>query len=91
MARLAPAPIPAATPAATSGSTPDLTRKHLSRLQEHQSERDYDDELITEDEIRAMIDEKIHEEATDDDIARIAHLLEEAGVNVDPHVPGATH
>ena len=38
-----------------------------------------------------MIDEKIHEEATDDDIARIAHRREEAGVNVDPHVPGATH
>ncbi|MFN8085368.1 MAG: DUF3349 domain-containing protein [Dermatophilaceae bacterium] len=54
-------------------------------------ERDYDDELITEDEIRAMIDEKVHEEATDDDIARIAHLLEEAGVHVDPGVPGVTH
>ena len=33
-----------------------------------------------------MIDEKIHEEAPDDDIARIAILLEEAGVNVD--LPG---
>ena len=54
-------------------------------------EKDYDDELITEDEIRAMIDEKVHEEATEDDIARIAHLLEEAGVHVDPHVPGAAH
>ena len=46
---------------------------------------------LVEDEIRAMIDEKVHEEATDDDIARIAHLLEEAGVHVDPGVPGVTH
>jgi len=52
-------------------------------------ENDYDDGLITEDEIRAMIEEKVHEQATDDDIARIAHLLEEAGVHVDAAVPGA--
>ncbi len=52
-------------------------------------EKDYDDELITEDEIRAMIDEKVHEHATDEDIARIAHLLEEAGVHLEPGIPGA--
>jgi len=54
-------------------------------------ERDYDDDLITEDEIRRMIDEKVHEHATDDDIARIAHLLEEAGVHLEPGIPGTHH
>lgn len=53
-------------------------------------EQDYDDELITEAEIRAMIDEKVHEEATEEDIARIAHLLEEAGVHLESGLPG-TH
>jgi hypothetical protein len=68
-----------------------LTTAEVESIAVSLVERDYDDELITEDEIRAMIDEKVHEEATEDDIARIAHLLEEAGVHVDPHVPGAAH
>lgn len=54
-------------------------------------EQDYDDELITEAEIRAMIEEKVHEQATDEDIARIAHLLEEAGVHLEPGLPGTSH
>ena len=70
----------------------DLTEAQAEEVaQALLEEGPYDDELITEDEIRAMIDERVHEEATEDDIARIAHLLEEAGVNVDPHVPGAAH
>ena len=70
---------------------PDMRFHKVESIAVSLVERDYDDELITEDEIRAMIDERVHEEATEDDIARIAHLLEEAGVNVDPHVPGAAH
>ncbi|HOC14576.1 MAG TPA: DUF3349 domain-containing protein [Propionicimonas sp.] len=49
----------------------------------------YDDDLITHDEIHDMIAAKVHEEATEEDIARVSELLAKAGIHLEAGLPGA--